>query len=195
MELQKPKQTMIIASVASLALLLAMGTANAGKPDGSAPNNKGGASIGVSNICKVVDTIAGAELEVTTTIIDKTVSKTKGRNLITFGSDNTVQAQQKVDNPDGAGKVLIELGEAKYIYPVIDADNTTFTQTTTFQLCLDGEPGPDLDPSAVSLNALVTVDVTTDNKGYYTSQCSVSGTDSLKLAMNGGIWALCAPAP
>jgi len=156
MKFQKPKQSMIIGSVTSLALLLAMGTVNAGKPDG---NNKGGASIAVSNACVLASdaTTYKPVLRVTTTI----TNKSSGDVSPDFTeSGTTVRAKEK-----GRGK-------QKYVQV---GDTATFTgalgvTVTDIQLCDAGSYlGPD---DTVSLRASVSVNVENDNKAEYSNRCS-----------------------
>jgi hypothetical protein len=155
MKLQKPYQTKVICSAAALALLLAMGTANAGG------NNKRGASIGVSNTCELAsDNDTGKPvLRVTTTIINKS----SGDVSPDFTEDGTrVRAKEK---GSGKGEKYMQVGEPS------EFTGELGETVTNIQLCAadDTYLGPD---NTVSLNASISVNVDNDNKGEYASRCS-----------------------
>jgi hypothetical protein len=158
MSLQKSKKIRIIGGAASLALLLAMGTVNAGKPDGSSPNNKGGASVAVSNTCELVSIAGKPALRVTTTI----TNKSSGDASPDFTENGTkVRAKEK-----GKGKDKYEQVGEKEIFT-----GALGVTVKDIQLC-DGSGaylGPD---DTVSLNASVSVNVDNDNKGEYSNRCS-----------------------
>ena len=178
MNLQKPKQTRIIGSVASLALLLALtGCGSGGEADiGPEVDAKGpplnsnspnagdfGASIAVSNTCELADTDTDGNpikpvLRVTTTITDKSSGDLDEINF----DYATVTAMEK-------GK-----GKGKYEQVGVAAMKTgdlLGVTKTDIQLCTaeGAYLGPD---DTVSLNASVSVSVINDNKPEYANRCS-----------------------
>ena len=166
MSLQKSKKIRNIGGASALALLLAMGTVNAGKPDGSAPNNKGGASIAVSNTCELASNNGKPVLKVTTTI----TNKSSGDASPDFTENGTtVRAKEK-----GKGKDKYHLVGEKAIFT-----GALGVTVTDIQLC--NESGAYLGPTdTVSLNASVSVNVDNDNKGEYANRCSDDpGTDDI----------------
>jgi len=222
MKLKKAKQFRTIGTAVSLALLLAVGTVNAagngnGNGKSNSPKDGGGASIGVSNVCTVNDTYEGAELVVTTTIIDKTtgkVDKTTGEFKSTppdFGSDGVVTLQQKVRSNPRWQRVMVGddpvseiIGNTPDSYPDkndFDPDeggSSSNTYTTNISLCAD--EAPLVDDYAKALGALVRVDLINDTKeAYFLSRCGddpTTGGDESKinLAMY-NLTTLCAPPP
>ena len=164
---KQPKQSMVIGSVVSLALLLAMGTVNAGKPAG---NNKGGASIAIFNTCELADTVSDTDnspikpvLRVTTTITDK--------------SSGDVSA---LFNPGYISVTATEKGKGKSKYKQVgtsvrteggvDKESLLGVTISDIQLCAGGLSL--VDPDSVSLNASVSVEVSNDNKAEYSNRCS-----------------------
>ena len=159
MKLQQSKQSMIIGSVASLALMLAMGTVNAGN------NNKHGASVSIFNTCELADTDKDDNtikikpvLRVTTTITDKS----SGDFSALFDQDSlTVRATEK-----GKGRPKFDqVGDTE------TRDGALGVTKTDIQLC-DGLGGTLVSSDTVSLNASVSVEVSNDNKGEYSNRCS-----------------------
>lgn len=152
---------MIIGSVASLALLLAMGTVNAGKPDG---NNRGGASIAISNTCELAADAATSKpvLRVTTTITDKSSGDVSA--LFNPGYIEVTAMEKEKGKPkykQVGTSVRTEGGDGVSLLGVTETD---------IQLC-DGI-GTLVSPDAVSLNASVSVEVSNDNKAEYSNRCS-----------------------
>jgi len=154
MKLQKPKQLITIGTAASLALLLAMGTANAAKGDGP---NRHGASIIISNAC----TLAFAPkpvLRVTTTLIDDS----SGDDGVDFTIDGTtVRAKEKAK---GKGP-KVTVGAPAVFTPQLGVN------VTDIQLC-DANGVSLLSDDTVSLNTAVSINVDNDNKGEYSNRCS-----------------------
>ena len=175
MKLQQSKQSLIIGSVASLALMLAMGPANAGKPE----SNSGGASVAVSNTCALAsDPDSGKPvLRVTTTITDKSsgdVSALFNPGYIMVTATEKEKRKPKyaqVGTPvktDGSGSSLLGV------------------TVTDIQLC-DGA-NTVVSADAVSLNASVSVEVSNDNKAEYSNRCSddplTEGVDEGKVLVS-----------
>lgn len=148
---------MIIGSVASLALLLVMGTVNAG-------NNKGGASVAVSNTCELESDAATYKpvLRVTTTITDKSSGDVSA--LFNPGYIEVTATEKEKGKPkykQVGTSVKTEGGDGISLLGVT---------VTDIQLC-DGTDTV-VSPGAVSLNASVSVEVSNDNKAEYSNRCS-----------------------
>lgn len=181
MKKRTAKQAMTFTTAASLALMLAMGTANAGGNG----NNKRGASIDVSNGCALAsDTVTGKPvLRVTTTI----TNKSSGDVVPYFSVDGTtIRAEEK---GKGKGEKYQQVGATAKMTGALGVT------VTDIQLCsADGlYLGPD---NTVSLNASVSVNVDNDNKSEYSNRCSddaeTLGVDEGKVVISGGeLTALC----
>ena len=167
MKLEKPKQTGVIGTAASLALLLALSGCGGGSGSGDSEieakgppsnSNSQGASISISNACELASVTGKPVLRVTTTIIDKS-SGDYGVDFTKNGT--TVRAKEK-----GQGKDTYELVGEKAMFT-----GALGVTVTDIQLC--NGSGAYLGPTdTVSLNASVSVSVDNDNKGEYVNRCS-----------------------
>ena len=183
MKLEKPKQTRVIGTAASLALMLALSGCGGGSGSGESEieakgppqhSNSQGASISITNACELASIAGKPVLRVTTTIIDKT-SGDYGVDFTDNGT--TVRAKEK-----GKGKDTYEwVGEEAIFTGALGIT------VKDIQLC-DGSGaylGPD---DTVSLNASVTVNVDNDNKGEYANRCSddpdTDGIDEGKVVVS-----------
>ena len=155
MKFDKFSQTSLVGG-AALALILAMGSAQAAKP-----GNKGGASIGISNTCALTEDAAGKPvLMVTTTVVNKSSEDATPY----FANDSMIVIAEEKAN---RGK------------PKWEQVGDTVTKTaslgiieTPISLCKADGTGTNVSPDAASLNATVSIDVVNDNKAEYSNRCS-----------------------
>jgi hypothetical protein len=177
-------QTSLIGG-AALALILAMGSAQAGKPGANpndpdeGPNNKGGASIGASSTCELAsdpDT-SRPVLRVATTIINKS----SGDATPDFTENGSaLRAKEKANKSD----------KYKQVGATTVFTASLGTTVRDVQLCvgddLNGYSYPVED--TVNLNASVSINVDNDNKGEYSHRCSddpaTEGVDEGKIAVS-----------
>jgi hypothetical protein len=181
MKLQKPKQLTTIGTAVSLALLLAVGTVNAAKPDGTGKPGGGnspnqgiesyGASIGVSNVCEV----SGNNLLVETTITDKSSGDTKPF----FVSIGILPFQKVRSEPNSplwsVVPAVVDLDKLnKYGADPVTRQYAPFT--TPINLCEAG-----LTSDATSVNAVIKVKVFNSNKTDFNSKCTAKYDQGLKI--------------
>jgi hypothetical protein len=188
MKLKYPEKSKNPATAAALALLLAagvVGTANAAPPG----QDEGYASIGISNVCTLEQ--GSTDLVVETTIIDKTLDKTKPGSEPQWGVvdpyaetlvySTSVQAQQHSGKRKGQVRWSnlgdpVPLNNVSTVKPKL----SPVPNTTIIDLCAADF---NIDDNTVALNASISVQVINSRKGgYETSQCSgdklkVSGMD------------------
>lgn len=172
MKSQKTIRTGMVAGVATMAMLLAFGTAQAGKGD----NNKQGASIGITNHCALADDAAGKPvLRVTTSIINKS-SEDATPYFVENGM--IVIGEQK-----GRGKKYSQAGDM-----VIKTASLGNPIVTDISLCNDDGSGTNLASDTVSLNATISIDVINDNKAEYSNRCKddplTDGVDEGKVLVS-----------
>lgn len=158
MKFQNTKQIVALGSAASLALLLFTGPGIAAPNNGG--NNKGGASIGVTNHCALAqDPETGKPVLRITNII---INKSSGDVSPDFSLDgSTARAKEK---GSGKGEKYQQVGSVTSFTAALGSTDIDI------QLCDEnGYLGPD---NTVSLNASVSINVDNDNKGEYASRCS-----------------------
>lgn len=172
MKTQKTIRTGMVVGAATMAMLLALGNAYAGKGD----NNKGGASIGITNHCALADDAAGKPvLRVTTSIINKS-SEDATPYFVENGM--IVIGEQK-----GRGNKYSQVGDT-----VTRTASLGDPIVTDISLCNDDGSGTNLSADSVSLNATVSIDVINDNKAEYSNRCkddpSTDGIDEGKVLVS-----------
>jgi hypothetical protein len=165
-----------LATTASLALLLAMGTANAGnngKGGGNSPNKGAtyGESVGVSSTCELDAT--GTLFQVTTTVTDKTI----GDTIPSYGGD--MSYIDYLGKERGPHKKYLISQSAKFTGKTGIIDNE-------LDLCA-ARADSSLKDGTVSLDSLIAVQVSNSKGGTsYTSQC-VATDDSPKVVIDLGL--------
>ena len=173
----KSEKFICTASAMTLAMLLAVGTAHAGKGgNGSQGNNKGGASIGITSHCALADDSSGKPvLRVTTSIINKS-SEEATPYFVEDGMIVIGEQKGRGNKYSQAGNTVVKtasLGE-----PIV----------TDISLCNSDGSGTNLAPDTVSLNATVAIDVHNDNKAEYSNQCkddpATDGVDEGKVLVS-----------
>jgi hypothetical protein len=195
MELQKPKQFRTIGTTVSLALLLGMGSVNAanngnGNGKSNSPNNNDGvkeygASVGVSSTCKLDAT--GMVFQVTTTVTDKSSGDTpalygeKMSEIFYLGKER------------GPNKKYLISTTAELTGSTTTVDNPPMENKLDLCAARAGDD-PLLRDGTVSLNSLISVQVSNSKGGTtYTSQC-VATDDSPKVVIDLSLLDLaCAP--
>jgi hypothetical protein len=167
MKFEKAKQLKTIGAAVSLALLVGMGTVNAG-----GKSNAKGASIGVSNAC-ALDEETMTIFSVTTTVTDKSSGDTPP-TAVPDGSFVTFKGKLRKGNKT---QVLNEFTSEKFMFTMKVGDEN-YKQLNLCDVVVK------MSPDTVSLNAEVSVAISNSTRGVYdTSRCS---DDPLTEGVNEG---------
>lgn len=169
-------------TVATLAMLLAVGNVHAGKPldqgGNNSPKNDGGASIGVSNVCWI-EVTTRATLFVETTMLDKS----SGDEVPIFENIGVLPLQKVKNREYGLGDIVDPTTQAGNETLIADLNQGADELSGSYQpfvtqidLCAGG-----LKLDATSVNANVRVQLYNSNNTYTNSKCTARDENGLKI--------------